>query len=131
LFTNSPADVEKLSSNMLNNGHETSFQVSFSRDSDLLSPRSMSNLREWFIVLIVSTTSFCVASYELHLRSHIGPNDGKIPSQRDRSCSWIESFCCGLGIKLNGLGTAERILWPETRLCFFPLSSCYLGHIVH
>jgi hypothetical protein len=60
-FTNSPVDAEKVPSNRLNNGTETSFQVSFSADSDPLSPRNMSTLRKWFIVLIVGATSFFVA----------------------------------------------------------------------
>jgi Major Facilitator Superfamily len=61
LFTNAPADIEKLPSNRLNNGSETNYQVYFSGDSDPLSPRSMSTLRKWFITVIVATTSFCVA----------------------------------------------------------------------
>lgn len=61
LFTNAPADAEKLPFNRLNNGPETNYQVSFSGDSDPLSPRSMSTLRKWLITLIVSCTSFCVA----------------------------------------------------------------------
>jgi hypothetical protein len=60
LFANTPADVEKLPSNR-HNAPETNYQVSFSGDSDPLSPRSMSTLRKWFITLIISCTSFCVA----------------------------------------------------------------------
>ena len=60
LFANAPVDVERLPSNR-HNAPETNYQVSFSGDSDPLSPRSMSTLRKWFITLIISSTTFCVA----------------------------------------------------------------------
>lgn len=60
-----PRDVEKV---LLQQGKEEeeeeagpSFQVEFSGDEDPRSPKSLSTLRKWIIVLIVSSTSLCVA----------------------------------------------------------------------
>ena len=55
-----PHDVEKA----LQQGKqeaEPSFEVTFSGDEDPRSPKSLSTLRKWMIVLVVSSTSLCVA----------------------------------------------------------------------
>ena len=55
-----PNDVEKALQQSKNEA-EPSFEVKFSGDEDPRSPKSLSTLRKWIIVLIVSSTSLCVA----------------------------------------------------------------------
>lgn len=62
-----PRDVEKVLQQQGKEEEEEeeeagpSFQVEFSGDEDPRSPKSLSTLRKWIIVLIVSSTSLCVA----------------------------------------------------------------------
>lgn len=58
-----PRDVEKALHQHDKEEEEAgpSFQVEFNGDEDPRSPKSLSTLRKWIIVLIVSSTSLCVA----------------------------------------------------------------------
>lgn len=55
-----PHDVEKALQQRKEEA-EPSFEVTFSGDEDPRSPKSLSTLRKWIIVLVVSSTSLCVA----------------------------------------------------------------------
>ena len=56
-----PHDVEKALHQQGKQEAEPSFEVTFSGDEDPRSPKSLSTLRKWIIVLVVSSTSLCVA----------------------------------------------------------------------
>lgn len=56
-----PNDVERALEQRKDEEAGPSFEVKFSGDDDPRSPKSLPTLRKWIIVLIVSSTSLCVA----------------------------------------------------------------------
>ena len=100
--TTSPAlarssDVEKA----LQQGKEEvgeSFEVKFSGDEDPRSPKSLSTLRKWVIVLIVSSTSLCVAcTSSLYTGTYEQVMD-EFGSNRTVTTLGLSMFVVGLGL---------------------------------
>ena len=100
--TTSPAlprssDVEKA----LQQGKEEvgeSFEVKFSGDEDPRSPKSLSTLRKWVIVLIISSTSLCVAcTSSLYTGTYEQVMD-EFGSDRTVTTLGLSMFVVGLGL---------------------------------
>ena len=99
-----PNDVEKA----LQQGKEEvepSFEVKFSGDEDPRSPKSLSTLRKWIIVLIVSSTSLCVAcTSSLYT--------GTYTQVMEEFGSNLTVTTLGLSMFVVGLGLSPMILAP-------------------
>lgn len=88
------------------------FEVSFTGDDDPRSPRSMSNLRKWIIVIIVSTTSLCVAcTSSIYTQTYA----------QIESYFGISEIVAILGLTLFavGLGLSPMILAPLSEVLVF------------
>ena len=81
------------------------FEVSFSSDADPRNPRSMSTLRKWMIVLIIASTSLCVACTS---SLYIATYDQITVEFR---CSEIVATL-GLTMFVFGLGLSPMVLAP-------------------
>lgn len=99
-----PNDIEKA----LQQGKEEaglSFEVKFSGDEDPRSPKSLSTLRKWSIVLIVSSTSLCVAcTSSLYT--------GTYAQVMEEFGSDLTVTTLGLSMFVVGLGLSPMILAP-------------------
>jgi uncharacterized membrane-anchored protein len=83
----------------------TSFLVSFDGDDDKRSPKSLSTARKWLIVLIVSTTSLCVAcTSSLYVGAY-----GQLEQEFHASEVVVT---LGLSLFVVGLGLSPMVLAP-------------------
>ena len=114
-----PHDVEKA----LQQGKqeaEPSFEVTFSGDEDPRSPKSLSTLRKWIIVLVVSSTSLCVActsSLYTGTYAQVMEEFGSDPT--------ITTL--GLSMFVVGLGLSPMVLAPLSEVRGRPSDSSFRG----
>ncbi len=101
-----PRDVEKaLQQQAKEDEAGSSFQVEFSGDEDPRSPKSLSTLRKWIILLIVSSTSLCVAcTSSLYT--------GTYAQVMDEFGSDPTVTTLGLSMFVVGLGLSPMVLAP-------------------
>jgi hypothetical protein len=89
----------------------TNFCVSFIGDDDKRSPKSMSTARKWFITMIVSTTSLCVAcTSSLYVGTY-----GQLEKEFQASEIVVT---LGLSLFVIGLGLSPMVLAPLSEVCF-------------
>ena len=92
-----PHDVEKA----LQQGKqeaELSFEVTFSGEEDPRSPKSLSTLRKWIIVLVVSSTSLCVACTSSLYTGTYAQVMEEFGSNRTITTLGLSMFVVGLGL---------------------------------
>jgi hypothetical protein len=106
------ADTEKLQNEAIQD-----YQISFTGDDDPRSPKSMSTARKWLIVMIVSSTSLCVAcTSSLYAEAY-----GQV--MEEFNCS-EEVATLGLSIFVVGLGLSPMMLAPLSEVsCISPLTN--------
>ncbi|KAF2205973.1 MFS general substrate transporter [Delitschia confertaspora ATCC 74209] len=101
-------DIEKESSSSASEKQEpsqTDFVVSFTGDDDPRNPKSMSTVRKWLIVIIVSATSLCVAcTSSLYVGAY-----GQLEKEFDSSEVVVT---LGLSLFVVGLGLSPMLLAP-------------------
>jgi hypothetical protein len=76
----------------------TYYQVGFTGDDDPNNPKSMSTLRKWLIVLVVSTTSTCVACTSSIYVGVYGQLEKDFHSSETVVTLGLSMFVVGLGI---------------------------------
>lgn len=97
---------------------ETEYLVSFTGDDDPRSPKSMSTARKWLIVLIVSSTSLCVAcTSSLYTAAY-----GQIIDEFHIA---EEVATLGLSMFVFGLGLSPMILAPLSEVSHLQLYSIW------
>ncbi|KAK5133872.1 hypothetical protein LTR08_007203 [Meristemomyces frigidus] len=77
---------------------ELEFEVSFDGDSDPLSPRNLSTLRKWMIVIIVSASSLCVTCASALYTSTYPQLEPEFGVSREVATLGLTTFVCGLGL---------------------------------
>nr|UPH69767.1 putative mfs multidrug protein [Neofusicoccum parvum] len=77
---------------------DPAFEVSFSGDTDPRNPKSMSELRKWFIVIIVATTSLCVACTSSLYTGTYAQVEAEFGSRRVITTLGLSMFVVGLGL---------------------------------
>lgn len=115
-----PNDVEKA----LQQGKpeaEPSFEVTFSGDEDPRSPKSLSTLRKWIIVLIISSTSLCVACTSSLYTGTYAQVMEEFGSDPTVTTLGLSMFVVGLGLSPMVLAPLSEVrrgtLWSNFRDC--------------
>ena len=93
-----PSDVEKALQQNKEEDADPSFEVKFSGDEDPRSPKSLSTLRKWIIVLIVSSTSLCVACTSSLYTGTYEQVMAEFGSDRTVTTLGLSMFVVGLGL---------------------------------
>ena len=102
-----------------NSGNNDDYLVVFNGDNDVGNPKAMSTMRKWLIVIIVSTTSLCVAcTSSLYTGTYA-------QLRRDLGSSRIVSTL-GLSFFVIGLAVGPMVLAPLSEVHQAPLSSSNL-----
>jgi hypothetical protein len=93
----------------------TYYQVSFTGDDDENNPKSMSTARKWLIVLVVSTTSLCVACTSSLYVGVYGQLEHEFHSNETVVTLGLSMFVVGLGLSPMVLAPLSEVSDRATR----------------
>ena len=109
-----PHDVEKALKQDKQEA-EPSFEVKFSGDEDPRSPKSLSTLRKWIIVLVVSSTSLCVACTSSLYTGTYAQVMEEFGSDSTVTTLGLSMFVVGLGLSPMVLAPLSEVGNPSFR----------------
>lgn len=106
----SPAGVA--ASKELPNDDASHFEVKFTGDDDPRNPKSMSTLHKWIIVLIVSSTSLCVACTSSLYTGTYAQVMAEFGSNETITTLGLSMFVVGLGLSPMILAPLSEVSLP-------------------
>lgn len=101
-----------VASKELPNDDASHFEVKFTGDDDPRSPKSMSTLHKWIIVLIISSTSLCVACTSSLYTGTYAQVMAEFGSNETITTLGLSMFVVGLGLSPMVLAPLSEVRHP-------------------